>query len=77
MSRSKGLLDSGVREDDLMTVDQKEEGDDWLGEYGSEKFSFKQMLEFDVEVEVVGGSVMGGSEGLGVEGWWRWVCERV
>ncbi|KAK1777518.1 signal recognition particle receptor beta subunit-domain-containing protein [Copromyces sp. CBS 386.78] len=73
VSRSKALLDSGVRED---VVDEKEEGDDWLGEYGSERFEFRQMLEFDIEVEVVGGSVVGG-EGPGVEGWWRWVVERV
>lgn len=73
VSRSKGLLDSGVKED---VVDEKEEGDDWLGEYGSEKFEFRQMQEFDIEVEVVGGSVAG-TEGPGVEGWWRWVVERV
>ncbi|KAK3947170.1 signal recognition particle receptor beta subunit-domain-containing protein [Pseudoneurospora amorphoporcata] len=73
VSRSKALLDSGARED---AVDEKEEGDDWLGEYGSERFDFRQMLEFDIEVEVVGGSVVGG-EGPGVDGWWRWVVERV
>ncbi|KAK3399376.1 signal recognition particle receptor beta subunit-domain-containing protein [Sordaria brevicollis] len=74
VSRSKGLLDSGVREDDV--TGEKEEGDDWLGEYGSDRFEFKQMLEFDIEVEVVGGSVVGG-EGPGVEGWWKWVVQRV
>ncbi|KAK3504400.1 signal recognition particle receptor beta subunit-domain-containing protein [Neurospora crassa] len=71
VSRSKGLLDSGVKEEDV-TAGEKEEGDDWLGEYGSERFEFRQMVEFDIEVEVMGGSVLGGEEeGPGCEGWWN------
>ncbi|KAK0711989.1 signal recognition particle receptor beta subunit-domain-containing protein [Lasiosphaeris hirsuta] len=71
-TRSRGLLDSGVGADD--DVAGIEEGDDWLGEYGSDKFSFKQMLEFDIEVEVVGGSVLG--DGPGADRWWKWIGQR-
>jgi signal recognition particle receptor subunit beta len=70
-TRSKGLLDSGVGADDVAG----EEGDDWLGEYGSEKFSFKQLLEFDIEVDVIGGNVVG--DGPGVDKWWKWIAERI
>ncbi|KAK4650004.1 hypothetical protein QC762_703270 [Podospora pseudocomata] len=70
-ARSKGLLDSGVGQDDLAAG---EEGD-WLGGDGSEKFSFAQMMEFDVDVDVIGGSVTG--DGPGAEKWWKWIGERV
>ena len=72
-TRSKGLLDSGVGTDDLAA--SAEEADGWLGEYGSDKFSFKQMLEFDTEVDVIGGNVLG--DGPGVDKWWKWIGERV
>ncbi|KAI0128776.1 signal recognition particle receptor beta subunit [Xylariales sp. AK1849] len=68
-SRSKGLLDSGVGIDEV----GNEENDDWLGEYGAEKFAFSQMREFDVEVEIVGGSVLEAN----VDKWWEWISERV
>jgi signal recognition particle receptor subunit beta len=68
-SRSKGLLDSGVGIDDIGA----EENDDWLGEYGSDKFSFTQMREFDLEVDIVGGSVIDGN----VNKWWSWISERI
>lgn len=68
-SRSKGLKDSGVGADEL----GDEENDDWLGEYGSEKFSFSQMREFDIEVDIMGGSVLEGK----VDKWWEWISERV
>ncbi len=42
-TRSKGLLDSGVGADDL--TGGTEESDGWLGEYGSEKFTFKKKLK--------------------------------
>ncbi|PNY18830.1 Uncharacterized protein TCAP_07487 [Tolypocladium capitatum] len=70
-SRSKGLLDSGVGMDDVGS----EEQDGWLGEYGSEKFSFEQMREFDIDVDVVGGSVM--AEDADVDRWWWWIAQRV
>lgn len=72
-TRSKGLLEASVGTDE---VDVPEEGDDWLGEYGSDKFRFEQMREFDVEVEVIGGSVAG-EGGPGVDKWWRWIAEKI
>ncbi|KAI1384824.1 P-loop containing nucleoside triphosphate hydrolase protein [Hypoxylon trugodes] len=68
-SRSKGLLDSGVGVDEIGS----EEQDDWLGAYGSEKFLFDQMREFDIEVEVIGGSVLEGK----VDKWWDWISGRI
>lgn len=68
-SRSKGLLDSGVGIDDV----GNEENDDWLGEYGAEKFAFSQMREFDIEVEIASGSVLEGK----VDTWWKWVSGSV
>ena len=72
-ARSKGLLDSGEAGDDA--AGGVEEGDGWLGGYGEERFSFKEMMEFDVEVEVIGGNVVG--EGPGADKWWKWIGERV
>ncbi|KAK4185050.1 signal recognition particle receptor beta subunit-domain-containing protein [Podospora australis] len=71
-ARSNGLLDSGVGQDDLNANDEVE---GWLGGDGSEKFSFAQMMEFDVEVDVIGGNVVG--DGPGAEKWWKWIGERV
>jgi signal recognition particle receptor subunit beta len=71
-SRSKGLLDSGVGIDEV----GNEERDDWLGRYGSEKFAFEQMREFDVDVDVIGGNVTG-ENGPGIEKWWRWMAEKI
>lgn len=71
-SRSKGLLDSGIGMGDGLD----EEKDDWLGEMGSKEFKFAQMEEFDVQIEVVGGNVLGGEES-GVGKWWIWVSERL
>ncbi|KAI8948794.1 signal recognition particle receptor beta subunit-domain-containing protein [Xylaria longipes] len=68
-SRSRGLLDSGVGTDEIGS----EEQDSWLGEYGSEKFTFGQMREFDIEVDVVGGSVLEGN----VDKWWEWIAGRI
>ncbi|KAK4464087.1 signal recognition particle receptor beta subunit-domain-containing protein [Cladorrhinum samala] len=70
-ARSKGLLDSGVGQDDI--TEDKDDG--WLGGDGSEKFKFEQMMEFDVEVEIIGGNVIG--DGPGVDKWWKWLGERV
>lgn len=70
-SKSKGLLDSGVGVDEIDSEDQ----DSWLGEYGSEKFSFQQMGEFDIDVEVVPGTVT--TEGGDVDKWWWWMAQRV
>lgn len=70
-SRSKGLLDSGVGNDEIGSEDQ----DSWLGEYGSAKFTFSQLQEFDVDVEVVPGNVSG--DGPGADKWWWWIVQRV
>lgn len=70
-SRSRGLLDSGVGNDDIGS----EEQDGWLGEYGSEKFTFEQMGEFDVDVEVLPGSVV--AEEPGADQWWWWIAQRI
>jgi len=71
VSRSKGLLDSGVGIDEVGS----EENDDWLGSYGTEKFTFDQMREFNVYVDVVGGNVCG--EGPGVGKWWKWITNQI
>ncbi|KAH8902495.1 P-loop containing nucleoside triphosphate hydrolase protein [Coniochaeta sp. PMI_546] len=72
-TRSKGLLEASVGTDE---VDVPDEGDDWLGEYGSEKFSFSQMREFDIEVDVIGGNVVG-EGGPGVDKWWSWIADKL
>lgn len=71
VSRSRGLLDSGVGGDDV----GGEEVDGWLGAYGTEKFGFEQMREFNVYVDVLGGSVL--DEGAGVDKWWKWMTEKI
>lgn len=71
VSRSKGLLDSGVGVDEMDT----EDNDDWLGSYGTEKFSFDQMMEFNVYIDVIGGNVSG--DGPGVDRWWKWIADRI
>ena len=71
VSRSKGLLDSGIGMEDA-----DDEKDDWLGEMSSVDFKFSQLEEFDVSVEVIGGNVLGG-EGPSVEKWWKWISQRL
>ncbi|KAG5916315.1 hypothetical protein E4U42_007719 [Claviceps africana] len=70
-SRSRGLLDSGVGVDEIGS----EEQDAWLGEYGSDKFGFRQMMEFGIEVDVLGGSVT--TDEPDVDKWWWWMSSRV
>jgi signal recognition particle receptor subunit beta len=72
-TRSKGLLEASVGTEE---VDAPEEGDDWLGEYGSDRFTFGQMREFDVEVDVIGGNVIG-EGGPGVDKWWSWIAKQI
>ena len=71
-SRSKGLLDSGATADDIGS----EEQDAWLGEYGSEKFSFRQMQEFDIDIEVLPGNVTTDAA-PGADKWWWWIAQRI
>lgn len=70
-SRSKGLLDSGVGSDDIGS----EEQDSWLGEYGSSKFTFNQLQEFDIDVDVLPGNITG--DGPGADKWWWWIAQRI
>lgn len=70
-SRSKGLLDSGVGIDEIGS----EEQDTWLGELGTDKFSFEQLQDLGVEVEVVPGSVVG--ERIEADKWWWWIAQRI
>lgn len=67
--KSKGMLDSGVGVDDIGS----EDNDAWLGAYGTDKFTFAQMREFDIEVDVVAGSVKEGK----ADKWWEWIAERI
>ncbi|KAM3560319.1 hypothetical protein MY1884_002987 [Beauveria asiatica] len=69
-SRSKGLLDSGVGADELGAEEQ-----DWLGEYGADKFSFAQMQEFGIDVDVLPGAVV--AEEPDADKWWWWVAQRI
>ncbi|KAJ2895784.1 Signal recognition particle receptor subunit beta [Zalerion maritima] len=74
VSKSKGMLESGKGADDLGSDEQ----DSWLGSYGTEKFTFHQMREFDVEVDVVDGNVLGNAAaGSGVTSWWEWMISRL
>lgn len=72
-TRSKGLLDSGVGANELTAGG--DDADEWLGEYGSEEFKFTQMREFDIEVDVEGGSVLG--EKPSIDTWWAWIGSTI
>lgn len=72
-TRSKGLLDSGVGADDI--DGGADEANDWLGEYGSEEFKFEQLREFDIEVDVEAGAVLGDKPK--VDKWWAWIGEKL
>jgi len=76
LTRSKGLMDSGVgMEDDVGGVDEEQ---NWLGEYGSVRFKFAQMEEHGVEVKVAGGNVKGDGDDAGRVGeWWAWVGDNL
>lgn len=72
-TRSKGLLDSGAAADG--SGPGLDDADDWLGEYGSAEFKFDQMREFDTEVDVVSGNIIG--DGAGIDAWWKWIGSRI
>jgi signal recognition particle receptor subunit beta len=76
LTRSKGLMDSGVgMEDDVGGVDEEQ---NWLGEFGSKSFKFAQLEEHGVEVKVAGGNVKGDGEHPGKVGeWWAWVGDNL
>lgn len=70
-TKSKALLDSGVGADEIGS----EEQDSWLGRYGAEKFTFEQMMEFKIDVEIMGGSVT--VDEPGINEWWWWMAQRI
>jgi len=72
VSRARGLLDSGIS----MGDGAEDEKDDWLGEMGSTAFTFSQMEEFDIPVEVAGGTVLGG-DSQNIDKWWKWISEKI
>ncbi|KAL8949189.1 MAG: hypothetical protein Q9222_004684 [Ikaeria aurantiellina] len=65
---SKGLSDSTNKN---LDIDEERE---WLGEVNGDdgKFEFSQLREFDIQVEVRGGNVIG-AEGADVREWWDWI----
>lgn len=74
ISRSKGLLDSGISMGDSENLEER----DWLGEGGEGPFNFKQMEEFNIEVEVVGGNAASlGPEKPDVGRWWAWIGSKL
>ncbi|KAL9091542.1 MAG: hypothetical protein Q9159_001402 [Coniocarpon cinnabarinum] len=69
-TKSKGLLDSGVGMDDNDQDDREV-----LGGAGEGKFEFKLMEEYDVPVEVLGGSVQGAEPDTAA--WWTWIGQNL
>lgn len=73
-TKSKGLLDSGVTGEDQ----EGDEEQNWLGEYGTETFSFGHMQEHDVEVEVLGGSALERDGGASkIDTWLEWIGQSI
>lgn len=72
LSRTKGLLDSGIGMNDLDIGEEKE----WLGNGGDGKFEFSQMDEVNVAVSVAGGNVLG-ADGPDVKQWWEWIASNL
>lgn len=74
MSRSKGMLESGVGTDDF-----DDNQDAWLGSYGTEKFTFDQLREFDIDIDIIEGNAVGAiqASGSGVEKWWKWMINQI
>lgn len=70
-SRSKGLLDSGIGMDDDNAEDR-----DVLGGAGEGAFKFGIMEEYNIPIEVLGGSVAG-NDGTDVQNWWQWVANHL
>ena len=70
-ARASGLLDSAVGADDAAN-------EDWLGDEDdkNQDFSFEQLRDVDVPVEVLAGNVIG-SDGPGIDGWWGWIAAQM
>lgn len=75
LTKSKGLLDSGIGMDDVQGTEEEQQ---WLGEYGSKQFAFSQMDEHGVEVTVLGGNAKGVNGGAGnIQAWWDWIGQNL
>jgi signal recognition particle receptor subunit beta len=70
-TKAKNLLDSGIGTEDSWAEER-----DWLGEPGTTKFTFEQMADHHVSVQVLGGNVYG-QEGANVAEWWRWIANQI
>ncbi|KAI9719328.1 MAG: hypothetical protein M1828_006229 [Chrysothrix sp. TS-e1954] len=66
-TKSRGLVDSGIGMDDHTLDDQE-----MLGGNGEGKFDFGLMEEYNVQIEVLGGSVFG-TNGPDTRDWWQWI----
>ncbi|PNS18694.1 hypothetical protein CAC42_5233 [Sphaceloma murrayae] len=67
-SRGKGLVEAGTGEEG--------EEREWLGDGGEGPFRFEQMREAEVDVQVLGGAVLG-EKGAECQEWWGWVGENM
>jgi signal recognition particle receptor subunit beta len=56
---------------------REEEEEEALGGTAEGKFNFEVMKEWNVHIDVVGGSVIGEGESGDVEGWWDWVAAQL
>lgn len=79
-TRAKGLLSVGTigKGEGLGSTEEEEpdEERDVLGGTTEGKFDFSNMREWNLEVVVKGGNVVG-DEGPGVGGWWEWIAEQI
>lgn len=64
-SKAKGLTTVGK--------EGSEDDEEVLGGGGEEKFSFKMMQEYQVEVDVLGGAARSEEAGKGVRKWEEWI----
>lgn len=74
-SRAKALRDAGAALSG--GEDEVDEDKEWLGEGGEGSFEFSQMQEIGTTVDVVGGNVVSGKEGVDVAAWWAWMAEHL
>ena len=74
-NRAKALRDAGAALSG--GEDEFDEEKEWLGEGGEGAFTFDQMSESRTNVDVIGGNVVGGKEGPGVDKWWEWIAEQL
>ena len=66
-TKSKGLIDSGIG-----MADDKMDDQDMLGGNGEGKIEFGLMEEYNIPIDVLGGSVLG-TDGADTKDWWQWI----